>query len=251
MNKTKKLKHIENFLMLYELGKIKDVEEEIKKESHFYQLILRLREKIIPANGVMKQAGLSYKMINDWDSMDILDSKRDGKKGWRRFSAFGIVNIAIINKARKIGIPLFAMEKFIKWLNADSVAENSLCQIIAGFKIYLLTNFIDTFQILSDFEVAEMLGQDKQSNTWILIPINPIYDEIFELLEIPKFEINHSVKAEIKSKENNKWVTNYNPFGEKRKDIRCAKCHKKLGEKDVFSGTFKCPKCKHINVIKN
>jgi len=60
----------------------------------------------------IKESKISYRNINYWESVGVLDDMREVTgKGWRKFSDIDLAFIAIISQLRKIGMPLDKIKK--------------------------------------------------------------------------------------------------------------------------------------------
>ena len=71
----------------------------------------RVSEKLNEKTGTMRDTQLSYRVVNNWESVGLIDSDRPSGKGWRKFSVMDAVWMRIIGELRKFG---FLMEKIKK-----------------------------------------------------------------------------------------------------------------------------------------
>jgi DNA-binding transcriptional MerR regulator len=67
---------------------------------------VELYEKLNTEIFTLKDTGLTYKIINDWDNAGLLNLKRGKAAGWRKFSFLDYLWIKVINEFRSIGTPI-------------------------------------------------------------------------------------------------------------------------------------------------
>ncbi len=93
-----------------------------------------------------KETDISYRTLNHWSEIGLIDDEREEGKGWRKFSILDVVWIHVISALRNFG---FSMEQLLKAktsllettyefddANRPSVLENMQ---ISAFEFYLAT----------------------------------------------------------------------------------------------------------------
>lgn len=67
----------------------------------------------------------SYRIINHWESNNLLSSYRSSEKGWRKYSLLDLVWVFVIKELRKFGFSLEDILKVKKSLNEKRDNENA------------------------------------------------------------------------------------------------------------------------------
>ncbi|WP_303404665.1 MerR family transcriptional regulator [Zobellia sp. 1_MG-2023] len=63
---------------------------------------LKLEEKTFRK----KDINISYRLINHYDKMGLIEDKRESQKEWRKFNGFDLIWLNIIEELRNIGISI-------------------------------------------------------------------------------------------------------------------------------------------------
>jgi len=71
----------------------------------------RVSEKLNDKTATIRDTQLSYRVVNNWESVGLIDNKRPSGKGWRKFSLMDAVWMKIIGELRKFGFPLEKIKK--------------------------------------------------------------------------------------------------------------------------------------------
>jgi DNA-binding transcriptional MerR regulator len=66
----------------------------------------RVSEKLNDKTATIRETELSYRVVNNWESVGLIDNKRPSGKGWRKFSLMDAVWMKIIGELRKFGVSL-------------------------------------------------------------------------------------------------------------------------------------------------
>jgi len=62
----------------------------------------RLNQKVHP----IKETDLSYRLINHWEKIGLIDNERPSGKGWRKFSVMDLIWLRVVSRLRTFGYPL-------------------------------------------------------------------------------------------------------------------------------------------------
>lgn len=86
----------------------------------------RLQMHELTASDVEKVAGLSYRQLNDWEERGLLPTWRKSPSGWRRFTAWDVMELAILSRLRKFtGIPLGRLSKLLSWMQGKELSREA------------------------------------------------------------------------------------------------------------------------------
>ena len=151
-----------------------------------------------------KIAGISYRMLNDWDSKGLLPSGCERKKGqWRSFDVSELLIILVMGEMRnQYGIKL----ESLKWLSEKMAKKGEdyftmVTQVLidAAPPVLLMTDF-KTFWSISppipasdDFMNLFLDSENESENRSgvVIIKLNPLINQIFKLMNVPvQFKTN-------------------------------------------------------------
>ncbi len=150
-----------------------------------------LFSNMLTAKEVKKISGLSYRQINDWDKKGILPVQEREKSDawrWRRFSGFNTIQLCILAKLRKTGLPVIDLRELHFWMKdaERTMSEYIKDHIASGNKVFLSTNLKDRFFFNSDRDkdISEMilLAYNEHGGMGIVLQIN-INDIVNDILK--------------------------------------------------------------------
>ena len=168
-----------------------------QKTKEAYELRRGILESLLSntltAKEIKEISGLSYRQINDWDKKGILPAQeRESSNAWqwRRFTGSNTIQLSVLAKLRKTGLPVIDLKELHKWMKdgESSTSEYIKEQIAHGHTVFLSTNLKDRFFFNSDGEkdISEMmlLAYNEHGGMGIVlqISINDIVNDILKTL---------------------------------------------------------------------
>ena len=145
---------------------------------------------------LMAVTDLSYRNVTDWDAKGIIPGRRDGSKGWRRFTVEEVFVTLLLTEIRKqFGISITNL----RWLK-DRMFEDKhghlpfILGLMQGFgsPVFLLADFHDQFRICSVVEMMDAVitgyFDDVESEGFVLYKINPLVNRLLTSLGVPAIE---------------------------------------------------------------
>ncbi|MBT3934245.1 MAG: MerR family transcriptional regulator, partial [Bacteroidetes bacterium] len=128
----------------------------------------------------------SYRIINHWESNDLLSSSRTNGKGWRRYSVMDLVWLYIIQDMRTFGISLDLIKKVKKNLievQSEEVSKFPLLEYYVSISmlneaVYLLVFENGQAHPVTEKEYASN-REFSSKNNHLQININNILQKIF------------------------------------------------------------------------
>ena len=152
-----------------------------------------LLSNILTAKEIKEISGLSYRQINDWDKKGILPAQEREESNawrWRRFTGANAIQLSVLAKLRKAGLPVIDLKELHKWMREGerTMSEYIKDHISRGFGVFLSTNLKDRFFFNSDGEkdVSEMilLAYNEHGGMGIVlqVSINDIVNDILKTL---------------------------------------------------------------------
>jgi DNA-binding transcriptional MerR regulator len=157
-------------------------------------LIDRFTERNLKSRDLQKILGLTYRQLSDWeknrDVMKFIMERPDTKKakGWRRFSLFDLIPLSILVELKKQGIPVSRIKELVKKMILPELLNYELLpNIVYGLDAYFMTNFesLIAYEYIEPTKKQFELNKKElaESKIMIVIPINPIIDNIFNKLD--------------------------------------------------------------------
>ncbi|GEM_PF-6733638 len=168
-----------------------------QKTKEVYELRRGILESLLSntltARETKEICGLTYRQLNDWDVKGILPAqKRESTETWRwrRFTGTNAIQLAIISKLRKTGLPFVDLKNLYSWLKEREVSMSDFVkeQMALGHKVFLSTNLKDRFYFNSDGDknINEMilLAYNEQGGMGIVlqVSVNDIVNDILKTL---------------------------------------------------------------------
>ena len=168
-----------------------------QKTKEAYELRRDILESLLSNTLTAKEtkeiSGLSYRQLNDWDTKGILPvQKRESSDTWRwrRFTGAHAIQLSVLAKLRKTGLPVIDLKKLHQWMRdgEKSMSEYIKEQIARGHGVFLSTNLKDRFFFNSDGDknISEMilLAYNEHGGMGIVmqISINDIVNDILKTL---------------------------------------------------------------------
>ena len=86
---------------------------------------LRTRKTAIEKNEI------PYRVLNHWDSLNLIECDRESSKGWRRFNLIEGLWISVIKKGRELGLSLDKIAKAKPYF-FENIYPNSQSRSILG-----------------------------------------------------------------------------------------------------------------------
>lgn len=146
----------------------------------------------MPSDAVCKYVGLTPRQINDWDSRNYIGCAREGRLGWRRFSALDMFALAVLKylKTRNLPLSLFVDEHHGHFINLPNTLWLAMPYLIDGRKATFGKN-LGTGQILAPIceSVREQYPSIDNSATYLMIGLQPIAQSFFSKVRIPGLNI--------------------------------------------------------------
>lgn len=178
---------MENSHELVVLDLICNQYEKIFSEKKFDEL--KLVNAFIGKYGLRRTAGLikdtkqSYKIINDWTRLGIIDDNREKDGNWRKFNVFDLFWIRLVAKLREFNLPLDdikvikkevydPIEKDMSALNFYFVMHTMFKHL--RIKTYLV--FYDDKQSKIAFLSENLIDEMGTKSATILINMDQIFD---------------------------------------------------------------------------
>lgn len=159
----------------------------------------------------------SYRLINHWESLGLLDDSREQHgTGWRKFSVVDVALIRIFAALRQFGMPTEAMIKVkqslsltYKLLATDvSLLEGLICRLLAHKgvgHIFLITTAEGHATFMTMDEIEENRAEHTLPDRYISIDMNNLMDGILpdvakepEPLATPLSNAETMIMAEIR-----------------------------------------------------
>jgi len=147
-------------------------------------------------------AGLSYRQLNDWDSLGAAPSERDGEGGWRKFTPKQIFTLMVCNEIRHHYGTSVKRLGFVRACMLKPDPVNHLTEMVElmvfGLHVFLLTDLEETFMMGSDLEFTDYMrvGYFRPEGTrpFIFLPLNKIVNQLFGAFKKPAhMEPNHDL----------------------------------------------------------
>lgn len=143
------------------------------------------------AYDVQQAAGLSYRQLNNWDSMGVLPNSRGAELGWRKFSYREVFALAVCSDIRsRFGVTLESLKSLQSYLlgeEIDFLGELRERMTTDPFAFYLLTDLRELFLLLSDVEFESVstrnLLRGDAPAAFLLLKVNPLLNRILLCLD--------------------------------------------------------------------
>lgn len=143
-----------------------------------------LRDKQYSSNDL----GESYRVINHWADLGLLDDSRSDSNKWRKFSLVDIVWVFIVKELRKYGFPLEKIKELrynlfkipfgTDWPEYDLEFHIFLTMIHQSVVMLVFEDGGGVLLCEPDKPLSEYLHQGKM-NSHLLIDLNKIMGEVF------------------------------------------------------------------------
>jgi DNA-binding transcriptional MerR regulator len=150
--------------------------------------IQTLRQLLTEKRYTASEADLSYRTINHWSEVGLLDDDRDAPgQGWRRFSIADLVWVYIITELRSYGVPLekiAATKKFLFFRHPkkkyyEQEFEYYVMAAMGGNSVSLVVFDSGACEFVTSAELAEnQILLESQTVSYILINVNRIVKKI-------------------------------------------------------------------------
>jgi DNA-binding transcriptional MerR regulator len=124
----------------------------------------RLSEVLNAKRHKPQQGAFSYRIINHWESNNLLSNKRSGGKGWRRYSIMDLVWLYIIAEMRKFGISLDLIKKVKDTLLEQNDSEASKFPYLEYYSSLCLINIPVFLLIFSSGQAHPVTEEEYISN---------------------------------------------------------------------------------------
>lgn len=155
--------------------------DQIKKFANF------LTEKKF----TIKDAGLTYRIINNWSNLGLFDDGRiEEEKGWRKLNAVDLIWLRILVELRKFGFPLEKMKKGYETLffpeNVGSPSKNkkllefgiSLCLMRKAIYLIAFSDGCIELATQDNINTSEAIGLLRETS-YLVINLNNCLSQLF------------------------------------------------------------------------
>lgn len=147
---------------------------------------------------------VSYRTLNHWDSLDLIQCERDSGKGWRRFNAKEALWVSVIRKFRDLGVSHEKIRRckpyFFEEIHPSCTVDYVEYYIIGALYCQKPTFFLTLPDGQSEFMTYEEMNSAMHCewlNEYICVHLNPLLNQIFHKIEIKsKFPLERSVSDE-------------------------------------------------------
>jgi len=202
----------------------------------------------------------SYRTINHYDKMGLLFSTRESSQGWRKFDAYELIWIYIIDQLRKFGFPLDEIKKI-----KDKMSKGAVGLQPDGSYISRPFEFVTAISLVAKTELFYIvLGDGRASfydsqSQWLLSAPDSYMKELH--ISIPLSPIIKSVWSEIEKKDPEVKLPEKNNISltqtmllkhlSNRKDLKSAKITFENGDAStVYYEVVEDPKAKIVELLK-
>lgn len=130
----------------------------------------------------------SYRIINHWAKIGLIDDDRENSQGWRRFSLVELVWMGLVGQLRQFGVSNEKILKTKKIILGDPRGKNSANYLFEYYITRAFTEkvpvdfliFQDGFcEIVSQFELESSKNMGLLNENFILVSLNRILQNIF------------------------------------------------------------------------
>jgi hypothetical protein len=157
---------------------------------------------------VKAAAGLSYKVLNDWERKGVFPTDKGRGAGWRKFTLREVFALMVCSEIRqRFGVPV----ESLRWIKAFMLKEganhfNYAVETIDkyGFAVWLLTDLKETFIMDTDLEMEELLHlgflRGASPKGFILLSINPLVNRLLQCHKPPiKLKIQDRIYVKLRA----------------------------------------------------
>lgn len=152
-----------------------------------------------------KSGDFSYRIINHWESNDLLSSERNNGKGWRKYSVMDLVWLYIIQDMRTFGISLDLIKKVKRSLIKTNTDGSGIFPLLEYYSSISLINTACYLLIFSNGQAHPVTEHEYNSNrefssknNHLQINLNNILQKIFPDSSLL---VNHKINAEYSLEE--------------------------------------------------
>ena len=89
----------------------------------------------------LKDADTTYRVINHWEQVGLIDDPRPRGKGWRRYSTMDIVWLYVIGELRRFGLPLETIRRARESLVEQFMYDATDDSVTTFFEFYIALAF--------------------------------------------------------------------------------------------------------------
>lgn len=163
-------------------------------------LIEKLRERRFTSKDVKRFLDISYRQLNDWEGRGkmksiFIKSVRERTDGWRRFSMLDLFSLGLLKEAKKVGIPITRLQKFMDIIFfVNDIIYNDIPYIVYGDDVYIYTdlnNFMGTFCLQTEDQgnIPAFINERlKRSGFMMLLLLSRIVENIFKKMDLSDFQ---------------------------------------------------------------
>lgn len=160
----------------------------------------------------IKDTDITYRVINHWSSLGLLDDARSGDgNGWRKFSVVDMTWLRILMELRKFGVPLEKIKVGHSSLkkNGNQILERGivLCMLRKGINLIIFSDGVIEVVPKDAVSTSESIGYFNEPS-YLVVNLNNCLKQVFPDKDFsPKldtFEISDKeimVLAEMRSGE--------------------------------------------------
>ena len=144
-----------------------------------------LHSPVFTSADIHELAGLSYRQINEWGCRGFLPCSRQGKAGWRRFSAFQTMALRIVSELHsRFGVPLVKQASLLAWMTERAATPTfawALLIMRGGLPIYLVTDFQES-EFMDEGLLGVVVGRGELADTSIIMRIDTHVNAVLEAM---------------------------------------------------------------------
>lgn len=185
---------------------------EVQKFHSFCKDNPKILENINKPTQTIKDTGNTYRIINHWESLGLINNDRENSdKGWRKFSIADLAWISIIKILREFGLSSDKIRITKECLNEQIASKPNLNWLEYAFyrayaikkdggNTYLLIFCTGQAVVTTSNEISANKSLSFIPNTYITINLNQLFHDNFKL---PKMTEKHEYSFELTEEEIN------------------------------------------------
>lgn len=169
---------------------------------HESKATLDMLERFHARNLVIEKTDISYRVLNHWDSLNLIEAERESSQGWRRFNLIETLWISVIKKCRDLGLSLDQIAKS-KPSFFREISSKSLFKFIDYYLIGALVMKLPVFFVIFPSGNGELLSYEELNTnvtiasiqSHVSIFLNPLLNQILSKQIQWEFPVEHSLST--------------------------------------------------------
>jgi DNA-binding transcriptional MerR regulator len=153
--------------------------------------LIPFRKRITERKYTAKNIESTYRMVNHWAKLGIIESAQTEPSGWRKFSIVDMVWLDTIGELRKYGMSLEKLKKFYDGFykspypphNPEPRFEYSVFLALAGNPVFVVvyeSGFATTVGASDSLETLWKMGEFIEKQSYVMINLNSIVNKLFK-----------------------------------------------------------------------